>query len=59
MDARVDVLEDAKSKFEAEFTTVKGNYVRYTKIGETDTYQMHLGTDTDVIIFDCGGAPQA
>jgi hypothetical protein len=37
-------------------TGIQSNYVRYTQIGTTDKYQMHLGTDDDVIIFDCGGA---
>lgn len=37
-------------------TGIQSNYVRYTQIGTTDKYQMHLGTGDDVIIFDCGGA---
>jgi hypothetical protein len=37
-------------------TPIKNNYVRYTQVGTTGKYQMHLGTGAEVIIFDCGGA---
>ncbi len=57
IDARVDALETAKENADAAFEDIKSNYVRYTKVTGTDKYQMHLGDSTEVIIFDCGGAP--
>ncbi len=56
MDERVDALEQARETSDADLADIKGNYIRYSKIGDTDTYHMHLSTDTDYIIFDCGGA---
>ena len=56
MDTRVDALETAKESSDAAFANIRSTYVRYTQVGTTNNYQMHLGTDTDVIIFDCGGA---
>jgi hypothetical protein len=38
-------------------TDLHTNYARLEAVsGKTGTYTMHLGTDTEEIIFDCGGA---
>lgn len=38
-------------------TDLHANYARLAAVtGLTDTYTMHVGTGTDTIIFDCGGA---
>jgi hypothetical protein len=38
-------------------TDLHTNYARLAAVsGKTGTYTMHLGTDTEEIIFDCGGA---
>ena len=49
------------AEVDAVVTPIKNNYVRFTETGKNDkdgnaTYQMHLGTGADVVIFDCGGA---
>lgn len=54
----VKAAYDAGTDAQSRVSEVEEKYVRMEQVtGKTDTYTMHMGgTDTDVIIFDCGGA---